>query len=374
MRTTSAFQFYCRNSKANKQGYAPVELSIIINGTRRFINLPMRFRPEEFNKKRQPKEIIDAIDLWRTKITNYTVDMMREGIPLTTESLREIIQTGGIKAYTVGRMFDEYYAILQRRVGVDLTAGSYRKYEVLRDKVYEHISPDSQMGALTPAKVKTIVTLWNSQYDLSTTAGYITKFKSVVRFAMDNGHLTINPFQGIKVQKPRKPINALTEEEVQLILNTHIADKRLRKIRDLFLIGCGTGMAYCDIMNFSVHDIKKEGNQYYICKIRQKTKHIFTAMIMPWAVPIIYSRLVIPHISNQKFNKYLKELAEVVGINKRITVHMARRTYASMLVNRGVSMDIVAAALGDNPAIAAQYYAKVYDSTIIQAQAAAFAS
>lgn len=375
MRTTASFQFYCRNSKANKQGLAPMELSICICGERKFINLPMKFRPDDFNRKRKPQEIAAAINLWHTKINTYIMDLMKDGQPLTTDTLREVIQTGGVKAYTIERMFNDYLTIVKGRIGIDITEATYRKYELVRDKVYQHINKDSQVTALTPMVVKKIQNHWNSIYDLSSTAGFLTKFKSVVRFAMDNGHLKINPFQQIKISKPRKPINALTEEEIMKIVNTHISDKRLHKIKDLFLIQCGTGMAFADLMKFDMEkDLQVEGTNYYICKERQKTGHTFTAMIMPFALPIILHYYELPRISNQKYNKYLKEIQTMCGIEKKITSHLGRKSYATLLVNKGVSMDVVGAALGDNPAIAAQYYAKVFDSTIIQAQAAAFSA
>lgn len=101
MRTTQSINFYCRDSKKNKAGLAPVELGICLNGQRRFINLPLKFQPEDFNKKKQPKEIAEAVEAFRVKINQYMVDMVNNGLPLTTDGLRSIIQTGGIQTYTI---------------------------------------------------------------------------------------------------------------------------------------------------------------------------------------------------------------------------------------------------------------------------------
>lgn len=81
VRATSSLQFYCRSSKANKQGLAPLELSIILNGSRRFTNLPTKFNPEEFNKKRPSTEIVEVVEIWRERINSYIREMMLNDVP-----------------------------------------------------------------------------------------------------------------------------------------------------------------------------------------------------------------------------------------------------------------------------------------------------
>jgi integrase len=121
-------------------------------------------------------------------------------------------------------------------------------------------------------------------------------------------------------------------------------------------------MAYTDLMDFHRDDLRKEGEHYYISKSRNKTGKTFTAVVFPFAVPIILHYQTLPTISNQKYNKYLKE------IDTRLTTHMGRRTYATMLANRGVDMSVVASALGDDVQVASRYYARVFTKTIIKEQ------
>lgn len=364
MRTTSSIAFFCRNSKANKQGLAPLECSVTICGSRKFLNLPIKFKPEDFNKKKPTQEIVDAMDLWRNRITQYQIQMMKEGMVITAETLRQVIQSGGVKAYTVGRLFDDYLTLLKKRVGIDLKDTVYRKYELVAERVLKYARRDDDITSLTPHLIQTIISDWRRVMDPATVVGYATRLKTFIRFALDNGKLQINPFQGIKLTKPVKPIRALTEEDVMNLLGLSL-EPRLQRVLDLFLIQCGTGMAYADLCIFSQADLKKEGDYYYLNKERVKTGKTFTAIVFPWAVPIINHYRTLPIISNQKYNKYLKE------IDPKLTTHMGRRTYATLLRNKNVSIDVVAAALGDNPQIAARYYAKVFDSTILQQQLAA---
>lgn len=366
MRTTSAISFYCRESKKDRNGYAPLECSVTICGERRFLNLPMKFKPQDFNKKRPSQEIIETLDLWRGKINSYMIELMKVGRPITSEILRRAIQEGGvmIRPYTVGDLFDDYLNILRKRVDIDLKPTVYRKYELTALFALKYAHRDDEISKMTPYTIKTIEVALRARYDPSTTAGYLTRLKTFIRFGMDNGKLTVNPFQNIRIVKPVKPIRALEETEVQHLLTLSL-EPRLQRVLDLFLIQCGTGMAYSDLMDFEVNDMKKEGDWYYISKPRNKTGKTFTALVLPWAVPIIFHYGVLPKITNQVYNRYLKE------VDGRLTSHMGRRTYASTLANKNVSMEVVAAALGDNQQVTARYYAKILDKTVIRQQISA---
>lgn len=358
MRTTSSIQFYCRKCKVDRNGYAPLECSLTISGQRKFLNLPTKFKPYG---KRPPKEVIEAMDTWRNRITQYQIQMLKEGMVVTAETLRQVIQEGGVKAYTIGRLIDDKLLLLRKRVGIDLKQSVYRKYELTSIKLLKYCHRDDDVSKITPQLIQTILCDWRAKYDSATVCGYATRLKSFCLYGMDIGVITKNPFVGIKIPHPQKPIKFLTEDEVMNLLALSL-EPRLQRVLDLFLIQCGTGMAYADLCNFNQNDIKQEGEYHYISKNRVKTGKNFTAIVFPWAVPIILHYKTLPVISNQVYNRYLKE------INSGLTSHMGRRTYATLLYNKNVTMDAVAAALGDNVAIAAKYYAKVFDSTILNEQ------
>ena len=361
MRITSSIQFYCRASKQNKQGYSPLECSVTLSGSRKFINLPMKFKAEEFNVRKPKQEIVEAVDLWRSRVNDYMIQMMREGMVITAESLREVIANGGVRAYTVGTLFDDYLRILRKRIGVDLKQTVYRKYEIVAEKALSFTRRDADVTALTPSLIKTIEVDWRAKYDPATVCGYLTRLKTFIKYGIDNGKIRINPFQGVRITKPIKPIKALSEDEVMDLLGKSY-DGRLQRVLDLFLIQCGTGMAYTDLMDFRMDDLKQEGEYYYISKNRNKTGKTFTAAVFPFAIPIIKRYKTIKRITNQVYNRYLKE------IDTRLTTHMGRRTYATMLANRGVDMSVVASALGDDVQVASRYYARVFTKTIIKEQ------
>lgn len=364
MRTTSSIQFYCRKSKCDRNGYAPLECSITLSGTRKFLNLPVKFKP--YNSNKPPKEVLECMDLWRVRITEYINQMMKAGMVVTPATLRTVIQQGGVKAMTCQRLFEDYLLLLKKRVGVDLTPSVYRKYELCAQKCLNLIDREADVSSITPAVVKRLEGYFKANYDAATVVGYLTRMKTMLNYGWNNGFFQINPTQFLKITKPVKPIRCLTEEEVMDILATNYRGA-MRRIADLFLIQCSSGLSFSDLMDFSADDLKQEGDFYYISKPRKKTGKVFTAIVLPFGVPIIqhYGKYL-PKISNQKYNKRLKE------IRPDITSHYGRRTYASILVARGVDMSVASAALGDNLATAAKYYIKRYDTQIVREQIKAF--
>lgn len=368
MRTTSSIQFYCRPSKANRQGLSTVEVSICINGSRKFINLPIKFPPSEFNRKRQPSEIVEAINLWRDKINRYVNELLRNDMPLTADSLREVIRTGGIRSYTIEDLFEDYLAIQRERVGKDLSKGVYRKYELVRDMFFSYIDKEKECTSITNALIQKIYADLNKKYDSSTSAGYMTKLKTIVsKFAMDNDRIKINPFSNIKIQKGKKEITYLTNSEIEMLCSLKLENQSLQNVLNCFLIMCGTGLAYADLKHLTTEDIKESEGTFYIKKRRVKTNQEFTTVILPFAVGIIKNGIKV--ISNQKMNDMLKVIEGLTDIKTHLHCHLARHTYATILLNKGVSLNVVAKCLGNTEKICGQFYAKMLDNTVIDAVA-----
>lgn len=367
MRTTSSIQFYCRKSKVGKRtnGLAPVEISIIICGQRTYLTLPLKFAPDEFNRKRQPSYITEALDAYRTKINAYQTEMLRMGIRITPSSLKEAIQNDGFRHYRVMDMFKDYQAILRKRIGVDLTEGVYNKYLLTERRICEFISPEEDIEKITPQLVQTIAAQWRAEFSPATAAQYLVRFKTYTRYARNLGHLPIEPFINTKITKPQnKPIFALDKAEIDSLLH-RTYDSRLQRILDMFMAMISSGMSYGDMQEYrrSEH-LKKEGDYYYVSKQRKKTGKWFHAIVLPFGEAFLLRYERFPRISNQKLNKQLKKLGD------RYTAHLGRRPYASYLASLGSSLDIntIAAALGDDPATAMKYYTRILPEDIIRRQ------
>ncbi len=368
MRTTFDTRFYCRKSKANNQNQAPLELSITINGTRKFINLPTRCNVDDFNKKKQPQEIRQIVNEWQRKIDDSIVILLQEGTAITAESFRDILRTGGTRSYTIDDCFTDFLKVLKKRVGVNLTYSAYRKYELTQELFYKYFNKESEITTVTPLSMQNYYAELNKQYQPNSSASYMAKTKTILQFAIDNDKLHINPFQGINIRREKKDIEYLTEEELETIRTKEYSTDALKRVADVFLVQAYSGLSFVDLEALRSEDIKENGDVYYIHKKRVKTGVEYTAVLFPQAVEILKRYdYKLPIISNQKTNSALKAIARECGIDKRVYDHIGRKSYGTMLLNRGCRLDVVAKALGHSQTkTTATYYASLHKETVIQ--------
>lgn len=367
MRQGFNVQFYCRACKSTKNGTAPLELAININGVRRFINLPFKVRPEDFHRKRQPKEVVDYITLMRTRINEILAEMLRRGEPLTTQALIEYVRSGGYKAYTLEDLFNEYLSIQRERVGAGIQQSVYRKFELTRDMFFSIADRTRECDLVfTHANVLKFKSLCEGKYEPATAAGYLKRLKQFSTFGMDSGRMSSNPFTGIRIRKGEKPIVYLSKEEQRLLIDTPIENESLARVRDFAVFQLSTGMGYADLKAFRREDVRCSNGTYYIEKPRVKTGRIFTAVVLKDGMDVLarYDG-ELPVISNCKYNLYLKTLQDLCGISTTLTTHLMRRTYATNLINAGVRLETVASACGHGVAICKRYYAELQKDTVI---------
>lgn len=367
MRTTFSFSFYCRRSKADRNGQAPIELGITINGTRKFINCAMKCSPVEFGYKRKPKHIQDYIDTQRVIVSNLVTEMARQGIPLTAENLRCYLRTGGVVSYTIRNLFDDYFKILEKRSGVDLSVRAYDKYKLVEKLFSEHIDFSKEVTAITPAVIQDFYATLKSKYQDSTSCGMMTKLKTVVKYAIDNGKLKVNPFQGVKIKKGMKEIRTITMSQLQAIIN-HQFVPRVQKVADMFIFACGSGLSFADCIALKPQDFTVKDGKICVFKERCKTGVKFYSVLLPWAVDI-YQKYAGDFeglkMSNQKTNQFLKEVQDACGIDISLHFHLARHFYAMYLLNKKVPVTTVQKAIGHSQISMTMHYAKALESTIL---------
>ena len=368
--TTFDISFYCRESKTNRQGLAPVEMSIIINGERCIVTLPRKEVPSEFKRacsSKRDNDIKQYLQAVRAKIGEIQTEMLEKDIPLTASMLRDYFRTGGIQHYSIEDLFDDYYAILQKRIGVDLTQKTYRKYELARDRLYQMVDRSKPLTFLTNALMKDYMVTLNQEYDYVTAQSYCQKIKTVCMFAAANGKMSIDPFFDMHLRKGEKNVQYLSEDEVITIRDSQLHNASLNRVKDLFIFQVNSGLSYCDMAILVPEDYQvTEQGLYYIHKQRMKTHTFFTAVVFPDGVDILRRYgFVLPILSNQKYNAYLKQIADLCNITKPLHTHVARHTYATLCLNRGVRVEVVAKLLGHSTTKVTAHYAKFIQSTVI---------
>ena len=151
-RNAANVSFYCRESKKNKDGTAPIEISLVINRKRCYVQLPRKEAPATF-KREINSNLKDYLRSVRVRLNEIETAFLRDGQALTAESLRDYFKTGGYVIYTVGELFDDFMRILAKRVNVDLKPKTYRKYEIARDKFYKILPPTEPVTSITHAVI-----------------------------------------------------------------------------------------------------------------------------------------------------------------------------------------------------------------------------
>lgn len=371
MRTTLEIAFYCRASKATKKAVAPIELSISLNGTRKFINLPLKVNPTDFNRKRKPQYIEDYLASMRKLVDTAIVDLAKTNQPLTHQNLREYIQSGGVKSYTVKDWQDDFFKMLDKKLKSEMSLPHYKRYQYVHKLLMNYLKAEDELTKITPMLMDEIYSDLKAKYELATACGYMTKIKRMVKFAIDNGKLTVNPFQSIKIKKGEKPIVVLTKDEINKLEDLHqiLTNKTLISVLDVFLFSCYSGLSYIDMKELQPEDIRyAENGAMFIEKKRHKTGTTYTSVLFPQAEIILQRyNYHLPVITNQKTNEYLKQLGAMAQIDKNVHLHLARHVYATQLLNAGVRMETVSRALGHKKIdITQKHYAKLITSTVIE--------
>jgi site-specific recombinase XerD len=210
----------------------------------------------------------------------------------------------------------------------------------------------------------------------NTTMKYISNLKKIVNGCIRKGWLLKDPFLGFKATKQEVEREALTQQELDKIHSKLFLTDRLNYVKDIFLFSCYTGLAYADVKKLKRSEIGPgiDGN-HWIFTSRKKTDTQSRIPLLPPALAIIEkykdyptccdSGHVLPVLSNQKMNAYLKEIADVCGIRKNLTFHIARHTFATTVtLCNGVPIETVSKMLGHLNLKTTQHYAKVLDRKV----------
>jgi site-specific recombinase XerD len=210
----------------------------------------------------------------------------------------------------------------------------------------------------------------------NTAVKYIKNFNKIIKLCLANDWLDKNPFSNYKSKVKEVERVYLSEEEIQNIINKDFKTERLSLVRDIFLFSCFTGLAYIDVKNLTKSHISIgiDGDKW-IFTHRQKTETASKIPVLPVTQMIIdkyenhphaiNEEKLLPILSNQKMNAYLKEIAAVCEIEKELTFHIARHTFATTItLTNGVPIESVSKMLGHKNLRTTQHYAKVLDKKV----------
>lgn len=390
MKNTFSILFYPKRNDADKRGKAPLYLRITVDGKR--CELSVR-RKVDLSKWDSTKEILQGktaatrelnihMANIRTKLFKLYDKLQDENRHITAALLKEAYLGKKKLEKMVLELFQEHNAEVEALIGKDFAAGTAERYKTSKKHVASFIQREYRKDDI-PIKEVNHKFITGFEYYLksvrkcghNTAIKYVVNFKKIIRIAYANDWIAKDPFIKWKVRLKTVEREFLTSEEIQLLLDTELHTPRLEHVRDIFVFCCFTGLAYADVKKLSGDDINIGiDGEKWINTARTKTTTKANIPILATAQmildkyvgsPYLVNDRLLPVLTNQKMNAYLKEIAHLGGIKKNLTTHLARHTFATTVtLTNGVSIESVSKMLGHRNIRTTQHYAKILNRRV----------
>ncbi|MDX1760829.1 MAG: site-specific integrase [Christiangramia sp.] len=379
--------FYLKKSKATEDGRAPIYVRITVDGRRAETSLYRKVPIEEWNTKSncmggntpEAFSVNQQISKVRNQIYAHFQRLSEDDSYVSALQLRDAFLGRDKKQKMVLNIFEDHNKQIEALVGQEYAPGTLERYRTAKKHVTDFIRWEYKVEDLPIQKVDH---RFISRFEFylkskrkcahNSTIKYISNFKKIVRIAFANDWIKKDPFLHWKARIKIVDREFLTEPELQTMLEKKFGMERLDQVRDIFVFCCFTGLAYVDVQKLTKNDIvvNIEGNRWIKTK-RTKTKTRSNIPLLPIAEyilqkykshPGISEGKILPVLSNQKMNGYLKEIGDLCKIKKNLTFHLARHTFATTVtLQNGVPIESVSKMLGHTSVRTTQHYAKILD-------------
>lgn len=393
MNVISKFQlsYIIRTNKA-QNGRAPIYCRISIEGQRAEISLKKSIDPLKWSKidggrakgnTEEARVVNLAIEQLNGAIHYHYNQLQVKGETITASKIKNLVLNVGEKRYTLIEAFNHHNKRMLDVVGIDVEMGTYKKFETVLEKIKRFLKdyynePDIHLDDLKFKFVTDFEHFMKTKDKVqhNTALRYIRCLKKIVLMAVNNEWMQRNPFSNYKCQYTRVNREILTQDDLQLMWDKTIPNNRLEEVKDVFLFCCYTGYAFIDVEKLSSNELARGiDGEYWIFTARKKTGVTSNVPLLPQAIEIlekyadhpgcIEAGKLLPVKSNQKMNAYLKEVASICGINKNLTMHIARHTFATTVtLSNGVPIETVSKMLGHTKLATTQIYAQVLDNKV----------
>lgn len=386
MRMIFKVSYYVRSNYENKQGKSPLMIRIFLNGE--MLNLGssgLSVDKKLWNNatSRMKGRTVEALN------TNAQLDHISHSLQaifkqyeddadLTLDKIKSIYLGKDKPRTTFLEFFDKYLEDAKSLIGLGKTKATYDKYSATKKHFVKFLNlkygrKDIQPKELTHIMVHEFDIYLRTVGGLKSNSATKTLkfFKTVVIFAQKSGVLSHDPFINHHFHLEHVDRGFLTDDEIRSIMQKKFSTVRLEQVRDVFIFSCFCGLAYIDVANLTEDNIVELDGKKWIMTKRQKTNIPSNILLLDIPLKIIdkykgktKNGKLLPILSNQKMNSYLKEIADVCGIKKTLTYHLARHTFATMTLSKGVPIESVSKMLGHTNIKTTQIYARITNKKI----------
>ena len=379
--------FSLRESKQNKKGLSPIEVSITTNGKRIYFSTGKHVPATDWNKEKQAvkgkseeAQLINGylIQL-RNKIYQKEIELLQKGYLITAELLKEAItdKVEALNEKTLLDVLNEHNTERKAMVGKTVAPATYWVFEYTGRLFKEFIQKKYERKDLYLREINLgfiqgfhAFLLGEKKMGQNSCTKHLKFLKKLLNLAVANSYISYNPVNAYKVEREPVEVDFLDEEELRKIINFDTPLPRLERAKDMFLFGCFTGLSYIDIKTLTPEHFEKDSaGRIWIKKRRVKTGVLSRIPLLPIAKLILDKykggKKLLPIQDPADINKYLKDIAILCGINKRICFHTSRHTFASTVtLANNISLEVVSKMLGHTNTRMTAHYAKLIDKCI----------
>lgn len=390
MRHSFSIYFYLKRRKLQKDSKSTIMLRIIVNNKAADVSLKTSILHEHWDKQNrrvsdmnpEAHDINTYLDKVSSTLQHHYRQAQMEGKHLTASMLKQRFMATGSNPPSLLEIFDKQVKDADRLAHAGQISMShsnrhklvYRRLEEFCKKMGRQDMPLEQFNRQMIHELELFFRT-DCRLSINTTAKMMSMVRKGILWAYRCGIILTNPFSTYRIKKEESQKQYLNRQEIIRIMNKQLDIPRLASIRDIFIFSCFTGIAYSDICRLRKDQIISDSDKsMYIHLYRTKPNHPAFIPLLPQAKKIASfyirkgeSEYLFPSISNQKSNAYLKELADICHIRKRVTFHAARHTFATTVtLANDVALQNVSKMLGHSSTRMTQHYARVLDNSIMK--------
>lgn len=383
--------FYAKKSKTKSNLRVPIYLRITVNGKRAEFSTGKDVEISKWssaqNRLKGNSEEARAINKY-LDILKSNVLVLENKLALSRESFDAIdiknLLTGAntTERYLIP-IFEEHNSKIEKLLGKEYAPATLKNFKTclahLKEFLWKfHKKSDIDIQKLEPSFLNDFDFFLRAKSNINNNSAvkHTKNLSKILKLCYQNNWIEKDLVIFYKGKFQEVNVNFLTEEEIRTIKNKDFIGKGLNLVRDIFIFSCYTGLAYIDIFNLTKEQITIDVDRnFWIMTNRQKTGTNSNIPLLPIAEEIIRkyenhplvsnSGKLLPVYSNQKVNEYLKTIADNCNINKKLTFHCARHTFATTVtLSNNVSMESVSKMLGHKSIKTTQHYAKILDKKV----------
>lgn len=391
MKNTFSVLFYPKRRDSDLPDKASVYMRVTVNGRRSELSINRKINVSKWNHKAEKlsgtkeevKDFNSYLDALRNKIYAIHQQLLRRDIRITSEAIKNSYLGVDEKQIMLLEIFQNHNEQMEMLIGKEYALSTVKKYKTAYKHVknflaYKFKRKDIPIERLNHSFITNFEFYLKSVKNCNhnSTIKYIKNFKKIVIIALSNGWIDKDPFINYKVHMKTVEREFLSKEEIQMMLYKKLHAPRLELVRDVFIFCCYTGLSYSDVKKLTKNNLVKGiDGEMWIKTNRVKTNTPSNIPLLPTAlmildnykdhIEVVNRDVLLPVLSNQKSNAYLKEIADLCGITKNLTTHLARHTFATTItLSNGVPIESVSKMLGHKSLRTTQHYAKILDRKV----------